>query len=60
MNILQLRDSTSIEELGWSEIPWSSTESDSSSRFRLQLPNHNSYRQPGRLLKVITLIYFCF
>ncbi|KAJ8925531.1 hypothetical protein NQ315_009370 [Exocentrus adspersus] len=41
----------SSEDFGWSEIPWSSTESDYSSRIRLQLPDMHR-RQFGKLIKV--------
>ncbi|XP_044738413.1 protein encore isoform X2 [Chrysoperla carnea] len=46
----QMHDCSSQEELGWAEIPWSSTESDNSSRMRLLPPDHQTYR-PTRLLK---------
>lgn len=48
-----MHDCSSQEELGWAEIPWSSTDSDNSSRMRLLPPDHQTYR-PTRLLKVGT------
>lgn len=45
----QLHDGS--DDFEWAEIPWSSTDSESSSRFRLQLPEHNR-RQAGKLTKV--------
>lgn len=41
----------SNDDFEWPEIPWSSTDSDSSSRFRLQLPEHGR-RAAGKLIKV--------
>lgn len=49
-----MRDGSS-EDFGWSEVPWSSTESDCSSKFRLQPPELHR-RQYGKLIKVI--LYF--
>ncbi|KAF5274789.1 hypothetical protein FQR65_LT00372 [Abscondita terminalis] len=43
-----MHEYSSVEEFGWSEIPWSSTDSENSSRFRLL---HNEKSAP-RLLKV--------
>nr|XP_023018412.1 cAMP-regulated phosphoprotein 21 [Leptinotarsa decemlineata] len=45
----QMQDGSS-EDFGWSEMPWSSTESDCSSRFRLQPPEIHR-RQTGKLIK---------
>nr|CAH7760110.1 unnamed protein product [Callosobruchus chinensis] len=41
----------SSEDFGWSEMPWSSTESEYSSRFRLQPPDCHR-RHFGKLIKV--------
>lgn len=43
--------SESAEEIPWSDMPWSSTESENSSKLRLHPPDHHS-RSMGRLLKV--------
>jgi encore-like protein len=43
----------SNDDFEWPEIPWSSTDSDSSSRFRLQLPEHGR-RAAGKLIKVLS------
>ncbi|CAG9860010.1 unnamed protein product [Phyllotreta striolata] len=44
----KMRDESS-EDFGWSEIPWSSTESEYSSRYRLQTPDMH-HRHAGKLL----------
>lgn len=49
--LFQLHDGNSTDEFGWSEVPWSSTDSENSSRFKLLPPDHVC-RQHGRLIKV--------
>lgn len=49
----QMHDGSS-EDFGWSEIPWSSTESEYSTRFRLQPPDIHR-RHFGKLIKVNAL-----
>ncbi|XP_072388569.1 uncharacterized protein enc isoform X1 [Diabrotica undecimpunctata] len=44
----EMRDESS-EDFGWSEMPWSSTDSEYSSRYRLHTPEMY-HRHPGRLL----------
>ncbi|CAH1975871.1 unnamed protein product [Acanthoscelides obtectus] len=46
----QMHDGSS-EDFGWSEMPWSSTESEYSSRFRLHPPDYHR-RHFGKLIKV--------
>lgn len=46
----EVHDSSSVEDFTWSEVPWSSTDSEASSRYRLQLPD--SQRKNGKLFKV--------
>lgn len=47
-----MHDCGSQEDLvAWAEIPWSSCDSENSSRMRLLPPDHQTYR-PTRLLKV--------
>ncbi|XP_044264691.1 cAMP-regulated phosphoprotein 21 isoform X2 [Tribolium madens] len=48
----QMQDGGSSEDFEWAEIPWSSTDSENSSRFRLQLPEHT--RRAGKLTKVLS------
>nr|XP_008195354.1 PREDICTED: cAMP-regulated phosphoprotein 21 isoform X3 [Tribolium castaneum] len=48
----QMQDGGSSEDFEWAEIPWSSTDSENSSRFRLQLPEHG--RRAGKLTKVLS------
>lgn len=51
-----MHDCGSQEDLvAWAEIPWSSCDSENSSRMRLLPPDHQTYR-PTRLLKVSVLI----
>ncbi|KAK9877543.1 hypothetical protein WA026_018649 [Henosepilachna vigintioctopunctata] len=48
------RDSSSMDDIvQWSEVvpPWSSTDSDTSTKYRLQLPDYQLRRQ-GKLIKV--------
>ncbi|XP_057655106.1 cAMP-regulated phosphoprotein 21 isoform X2 [Diorhabda carinulata] len=45
----ELRDESS-EDFGWSEMPWSSTESEYSARYRLQMPEMH-HRHSGKLTK---------
>lgn len=45
----EFRDESS-EDFGWPEMPWSSTESDYSSRYRLQTPEMH-HRHIGKLIK---------
>ncbi|XP_063918685.1 cAMP-regulated phosphoprotein 21 isoform X3 [Zophobas morio] len=47
----QMQDGSN-EDFEWAEMPWSSTDSDNSSRFRLQLPEHG--RRLGKLTKVLS------
>ncbi|RZB54402.1 cAMP-regulated phosphoprotein 21, partial [Asbolus verrucosus] len=49
----QMHDGSSNDDFEWAEIPWSSTDSENSSRFRLQLPEHGR-RPTGKLTKVLS------
>ncbi|KAL3288473.1 hypothetical protein HHI36_002916 [Cryptolaemus montrouzieri] len=53
VSLFQRRDSNSVDDIvHWSEVvPWSSTDSEASAKYRLQLPDYQTRRQ-GKLLKV--------
>ncbi|KAJ8969374.1 hypothetical protein NQ317_002007 [Molorchus minor] len=40
------------EDFGWSEIPWSSTDSEYSARIKMQPPSDMHRRHFGKLIKV--------